>query len=195
MDRQPASRLQRLQEIAQDLGAVLEDDATPLSPLSSGQVPTFRVPDDERKADAILAELRIEASQNSSHSKGLKRAFSKAKSPTTYKYEELYLALTRVVKENGLAGVTEVLLDRFKQAEGDINLARRASTGVIKKIRNVDHQEERGRLLQMATESRRPDLVQLLAPFADQESLDDSLRVALEIKQLVIMEILLDYGK
>jgi hypothetical protein len=188
-------RLQRLREIAQEEGAVLHDDPSTLDPPN--QRPTFRTLDDDRKADAILGQLRIEEVQNRPPQSGFKRAFSssnkKAESPYTDK--ELHAALTRVIDENGLAGVADVLLHRINAVGGDPNFSRRASTGLVKKIRNVDTQGTRGRLLQTSTELSRLDLVQLLAPYADLPSLDESLHLALQNKNIGIIETLVRYGK
>lgn len=194
MDHQLAiKRSQRLQKIASDLGVVLDADLTPLSPPP--RPPSFLQQDDERKADAILGQLKIEEAAGKSQAKSLKRfSVQKASKPSNYTYDELYAALSRVIEENGVAGVLEVLLRRFQNVQGNINLARRASTGVIKRIRNADNPEERGRLLQNATQNRRLEFVQLLAPLADQASLDDSLRTALENRNLNIIQTLLQYG-
>jgi hypothetical protein len=200
MDPVPApQRLQRLQQIAEEeeVGVAKEfrtlsqEDSTPLSPPR--HLPSFRIPDDERRADAILGNLRIEA-QAQPQSKGLKRAFTTNKRQSPYTYEELHAALTKVIDQNDLAGVAEVLLNRFKSLGGDPNLARKASTGVIKKLTNAQTGEQRGRLLQTAAEQCRPDFVQLLAPWADAASLDESLFIALERKHLEIVEVLLQYG-
>jgi hypothetical protein len=195
MDHQlAAKRSQRLKKIASDLGIVLDADLISLSPPS--KPPSFLTHDDDRKADAILGQLKIEEVAGKSQSKGLKRfSIQKAPKSSTYIYDELYAALSRVIEENGVAGVLEVLLRRFQNVQGNINLARRASTGVIKRIRNADSAEERGRLIQTAAENRRVEFVQLLAPYADQASLDDSLCIALENRDLAIIETLLQYGK
>jgi hypothetical protein len=188
-------RKQRLRAIAYELGVPVQVDLSPLSPQR--RVTTFCVPDDERKADAIIGKLRIDEAASQPHAKGLKRAFSsnrKSQAPASYK--ELYGALTNVVVENGLAGVVEVLLNRFRALDGDINLYRRASTSVFKKIAtNSDNQEQRGQLLQIATDNGRLDFVQLLSQFADQTSLDESLHLALGRRDLGIVETLLSYGK
>lgn len=193
MDMRPASRrLQRLQEIASDIQALADDDLSPLS--KPRQVPSFRVPDDERKADAYLGQMRIEDASHS-QSKGLKRAFTTNKKQAPYSYQELYSALFKVIDENGLVGVAEVLLNRFRGLGGDPNIARKAKTGVLKKVTNADTGNERGRLLQRATEQCRLDFVQILSPYADRASLDESLFIALERNQSAILEVLLQYGK
>ena len=191
---QPASqRSQRLQEIAQDLRIVSLENLAPLS--SPGRPPSFRIPDDERKADAYLGQLRIEEAQNQPQPKGLKRAFTTNKRQGPYNYQEIYAALARVIEDNGQVGVAEVLLNRLRGVGGDPNLARRASTSVLKKITNGETQGQRGRLLQSATEKCRHDLVQILAPHIDSASLDESLLIALERKHPGIVESLLQHGK
>jgi len=194
MDQQRAlKRSQRLRTIAQELGVELNPDLTPLPPPS--HPPSFSIPDDERKADAILGQLKIEDSASKTPSKGLKRAFTKAAKPSKYTYSELYSALCRVVQDDGLVGVIEVLLNRFRGLEGDINVSRRASMGVITRMRNADLPEERGRLLQIATERGRMDVVRILAGYADQVALNESLGIVLQRRDLGIVEILLRHGK
>jgi len=201
MDPLPVSRrLQRLHEIAdeeevgvaKEFKALLQEDSTLLSPTR--RTPSFCGPDDERKADAVLGQLRIELAQAQPQARGLKRAFTTSKRQSLYDYEELHAALTRVIDENGYPGVAEVLLSRFKALDGDTNLARRASTGVIKKLTNAQSSEQRGRLLQTAAEQCRLDFVQLLTPHADTTSLDESLSIALERRHVEIVETLLRYG-
>jgi hypothetical protein len=191
---QPASqRSRRLHEIAQDLQVVSHDNLAPLSP--PGRAPSFRIQDDERKADAYLGQLRIEETQNQPQPKGLKRAFTTGKRQGQYTYQEIYAALARVIDDNGQVGVAEVLLNRLRGIGGDPNLARRASTSVLKKIINGETPGQRGRLLQRATEKCRQDFVQILAPYIDSESLDESLVLALDRKHPGIVETLLQHGK
>ncbi|KAL2064498.1 hypothetical protein VTL71DRAFT_4992 [Oculimacula yallundae] len=189
LDSQPALRLK---EIAKEAGAVLESDSDS-SILTPQKIPSFRVPDDERKADAILGQLKIEENAGKPQSKGLRR-FSTRSTKSIYTYDELYSALSRVVSENGLAGVVEVLLGRFSAVEGNINLARRASVGMIQRFRNTDSAEQRGQLIHAATEISRVDLVQLFAPLADQSSLDQALHIAIGKRDLQSIETLLTYG-
>lgn len=197
MDQRAAvRRAQRLHAISQELRIVLDADLTTQFPPQ--KPPTFCVPDDERKADAVLGQLKIEESAGKGQTRGLKRfssTFQKQTKPTTYTYDEIYAALSRVVEENGVVGVVEVLLKRFKNVQGDISLARRASSGMIKRITNTDSQDERGQLLQSATRSSCLGFVQLLSPLADQIALDESLQVALEKRDLQIIQTLLQYGE
>lgn len=194
MDRAAApQRLRRLQSIAHKAGAVLNTDPTPLSPPR--QLAIFCVPDDERKADAILGQLKLEDSHGQSQSNRLARTFTKSSKASAFSYNELYAALSRIVSENGSAGTFEVLLRRFRAIEGNINVPRKRNTGVISKLRSSDNQQP-GRLLQGATQLHRNDLVQLLTPLSpSQDSLDDSLLIALQARDLVVAETLLQYGE
>ena len=193
MSRLPAAQQLRLLRIAQRVDAVLDIDLSQLSPPR--QSPSFCVAEDERKADAILGELKLEDSQGQSQHSRLARTFTKASKASAYSYNELYAALSRVISENGLAGVFEVLLGRFRAIEGNINSPKKRITGVISKIRNSDNRQP-GRLLQEAAQLHRNDLVQLLGPFSpSQESLDESLLIALQAKDLAVIESLLQYGR
>ena len=194
MDRTHSSlRVRRLREIAERYGAVLD---TPEAPLyRPSQVPSYMVADDERKANAILGQLKIEATEAHPQHRGLKRAFAKSSKPVPPTYTELYAALMRVVEDNGFPGVLEALLRKFRTLDGDISIARRASVGMISRVRSSSAPDERGRLIQRATEFQRPDFVQLLAPHANQGSLDESLGIALQTRNIGIVSILLQYGQ
>lgn len=194
MDRlPPAQRSQRLKRIAQKINTAVVIDSSPLYPPRNP--PTFCVPDDERKADAILGQLKLEESQGQPQPGRLTRTFTKSSKASTYSYNELYAALSRVLDENGMAGTFEALLRRFRAIEGNINVPKKR-TGVISKIRSSDNQQQPGRLLQSATRIRRNDLVQLLAPLSpSQDSLDESLLIALQTRDLAVVESLLQYGQ
>ncbi|TVY80563.1 Serine/threonine-protein phosphatase 6 regulatory ankyrin repeat subunit B [Lachnellula suecica] len=185
-------RSQRIQQIAQEHNAIPSVDLTVLSPPD--RPPTLSVPDDDRKADAILGQMKIEESQNNTSRKSLMKNFAKSKKSSQYTYGDLYGALKRVVDENGLPGVLEVLLRRFLAVEGNINVAKRPSTSILHRRESQAYKLERGFLIQQATKQRRVPFVQLLAPHADQESLDQSLQFALQFKDQAIIELLLQYG-
>ena len=177
-------RSQRLQELANQLGAIPTTNTAPLTALVNP--PTFSGPDDDRKAKAILGQLEIESSQNPS----LKRLY-KPEKYSVYSYAHLYDGLAKVIEENGLPGVLEALLKRFKEEGGDISLARQ---GKSRKLHS-NIPRERGYLLQKATTKRSEPYVQLLVPHGNQVSLDESLRITLGFKDMAIIKLLLQYGK
>ncbi|TVY34018.1 Ankyrin [Lachnellula subtilissima] len=176
-------RSQRLQELANQLGAILTTNTAPLT--APANPPTFSDPDDDRKAKAILGQLEIKSSQNPS----LKKLY-KPEKYSVYSYAHLYDGLAKFVEENGLPGVLEVLLKRFKEEGGDISLARQ---GKSRKLHS-NIPRERGYLLQKATTKRSETFVQLLVPHGIQVSLDESLRIALGFKDMAIIKLLLQYG-
>jgi hypothetical protein len=187
--------MERLDQIARELGLVVELAASPHL-LPPGQIPSFMVPDDERKADAVLGQLKIEAGKP--ESRRLRRLTTIPSK--THTYDELHAALSRVVSENGLAGVVEVLIKRFGIVpEGNsikVRLRRRASIiGIMPRVGSTDNRKQRDQLIHAAVELGREDFVQLFAPWADQSSLDRALGTALEKKQVPIVECLLRYGK
>ncbi|TVY47022.1 Serine/threonine-protein phosphatase 6 regulatory ankyrin repeat subunit B [Lachnellula occidentalis] len=175
-------RSQRLQELANQLGAIPTTDTTLLT--APDHPPAFSGPDDDRKAKAILGQLDIEASHNPT----LKKLY-KADKYTVYSYAHLYDGLVQVVEEDGLPGVLEALLKRFKEEGGDISLARKGKTRKL----HSDIPRERGYLLQKATTKRSVPFVQLLVPHGNQASLDESLRIALGFKDMAIIKLLLQY--
>lgn len=192
MENRPApQRLERLKELAKEVRCPdLNDDSTTLSP--GQQIPTYRTPNDEQQADALLAQMRHEETQSQPQQKGFTRAFSNSKKPQSpFTYKEVHAALTRVVDTNASAGVVEVLLARLRGLGHDPNLARKASTNILKRIKNVDAQDQRGRLLQTAAELGRLDFMHLLIQHADQEALDQSLSISLTKRNLPITELLL----
>ncbi|KAI9047910.1 hypothetical protein LZ554_007712 [Drepanopeziza brunnea f. sp. 'monogermtubi'] len=186
--------MERLDQIARELGVVIELAASPHL-LPPRQVPSFMVPDDERKADAVLGQLKIEAGKP--QSKRLRRLTTIPSK--THTYDELHAALSRVVSENGLPGVVEVLIKRFGVVpEGNSikdRLRRRASNiGIVPRIGSTDNRKQRDELFHAAVEVGREEFVQLFAPWADQSSLDRALGTALEKRQVPIVECLLRYG-
>lgn len=195
MNRQSApTRAQRLPEIAHQVGAVLENfDGSTLG-RPARPPPSYWIPDDERKADAIIAQLRIDENAGKS-SRRTSLGFGKTQRQAPATYTELYRAMVWVVQDNGLPGVLEVLLNRFKAIEGNVNLARKNSTSLAKRVRGREEQEERGRILDLAAERCRLDFIHLLAPLADQQSLDDALAIVLPKRALDIVKVLVGYGR
>ncbi|TVY88566.1 Ankyrin [Lachnellula willkommii] len=175
-------RSQRLQELASQIGVSPTTGTTLTAP---DRPPSFSDPDNDRKAKAILGELEIQSSQNPT----LKKLY-KPEKHSPYSYAHLYDGLAKVVEDNGLPGVLEALLKKFKEEGGDISLMRK---GKIRKLHS-NIPGERGNLLQEATTKRSVPFVQLLVPHGNQVSLDESLRIALGFKDMEIIKLLLQYG-
>ncbi|CAG8954744.1 hypothetical protein HYFRA_00004669 [Hymenoscyphus fraxineus] len=185
----PAERASRLTQIATSYNAILHGPNAPFTRPSQPPTPSVST-EDERIADAVLAQLRHEVDQIQGSTRGFKKVFSKpSKSAPTYK--DIYAALLRVIEEGGPTGSVVVLLRRFAAIEGDINVAKRASSGIVG-IRSSPVQ--RGNIIQTAVRTKQNQFVQLLAPLADQESLDEGLGIALCAKDLENTTTLLQYG-
>lgn len=175
-------RSQRLQEISRQFGSPPKTEAIPLSKPS--RPPTFSGPEDERRALAILQGLEINAGS------ALKKIY-KTDKKTVWSYAVLYDGLLQVVEENGIPGVLEVLLKRFLEMGGNINLARKKVSHTIRSSIPA----ESGRLLQEAVESSNEAFVQLLVPHAQQSSINESLGIAFRQNDMGIIKLLLQYGK
>ena len=107
-----------------------------------------------------------------------------------FSFKETSQALSAAVAENAHPILVEALLS----TGGDVNIARRASDSMWKKIRNVDQADQRNGVLEVATRNRNFSLVRLLAAQADQVALDASLLIALDTAEVDIVRVLLEYG-
>jgi hypothetical protein len=69
---------------------------------------------------------------------------------------------------------------------------------LVKRIKKVDQNDERSKVLTTATERGMFDIARLLIPYADQTSLDGALGIVLhsppQARDLSILEIVLGYG-
>ena len=174
------------------MGVLLDFSIAPLSPNKNPQ--SFQSSSDTQNAEEYLAFLRRKATEEKPPSKGLKRMATKSSKAAIYTHDEVYTALSTIIEENGSAGILEVLLKRFASLNGDINVARKAKTGVFRKLAKADSAYERGNLLHSATEAKRNDFVQLLVPLADPPSRNECLQIALSSRDIPVIETLLRYG-
>jgi ankyrin repeat protein len=186
-------RDQRLAEFARELH--LNPDRRPVRQQIPGRPVRFRDAGDEQAAQQLLQASKHTKIESVSFVK--RKLMSKAKR-TTFSHSEILAELVLAVKANIRPGLVEVLGDLVKEQNGDINFSRMKSQSLNKKIRGKNQTEERSKLLEMATANRNIDMVQVLAPFSDQTSLDESLHIALNVlpdpRSIIIPEILLAYG-
>ncbi|CAG8974912.1 hypothetical protein HYALB_00006697 [Hymenoscyphus albidus] len=125
----PAERASRLAQIATSYNAILHGPNALFTRPSQPPTPSVSA-EDETIADAVLRQLKHEVDQIQGSTRGLKKVFSKpSKLAPTYK--DLYAALLRAIEEGGPTGTVVVLLRRFTAIEGDINVAKRASSGIV----------------------------------------------------------------
>ncbi|KAH8847759.1 hypothetical protein MCOR27_001881 [Pyricularia oryzae] len=98
--------------------------------------------------------------------------------------------MARIVDENGSVDLVNALI----RMGADVNVTRRSSTSLWKKVARRHQTPERSDLLQVATVRCRPELVEVLAAQADQANLDNALRYAILRRDLHVLQVLLDAG-
>jgi ankyrin repeat protein len=151
-------------------------------------------PAEAQEMENILLAIRSRAVANV---KGLKKTFSSSakREQAPYTVKELYEALQQAVTINADAGVIFILCHRLvSDHRYDLNYSRRATTSLVKRMKNSDSQDQRGNLLQIVAQSQRPDLVHILGFYADQISLDETLPIALSNHNKDVTSLLLGFG-
>lgn len=104
--------------------------------------------------------------------------------------KEVSRAFSATVQQGGPLGVVEALLEMG----ADVDVSRRASTSLMKKLSNKDQQDQKSWALQIATRNHGIELVDLLASRAGQGTLDESLVIAVAANQTEKVRVLLEYG-
>ncbi|KAH8595954.1 hypothetical protein B0O99DRAFT_594245 [Bisporella sp. PMI_857] len=157
---------------------------------------SFKVQGDEEAADTALQTIHS-ARLETAPRKGLTRLLTTKRKPSQYKSREISAALSNVVESNASTGTVEVLLQRLLAANGNPNLSEK-STSTWKRWKGIDQDEKRMDVLSAATKLGSYNTVRLLAPHADQLSLDQALAEALRTTsnrlQLDVVELLLAHG-
>ncbi|KAF2799768.1 hypothetical protein K505DRAFT_370800 [Melanomma pulvis-pyrius CBS 109.77] len=160
-----------------------------LTPLLSSTCPTYMTDADRERANALLIERRTVDPEYKAP-KAVSKFFKKKAEIEAFSQKEVNRALAAVVTEGGSPGLADALLE----FGGDVNVARKASKSTWKKITRSDQQDRRSDLLPKAVQGGNVDIVRLLASRADHLSLDEALSESLDIGQLDVTRILLEYG-
>jgi hypothetical protein len=154
---------------------------------------TFKTIQDEETAQEMLRaskDAKIEALWR------IRRLLITKKSRSTFSDKEIHTELFTAVKVGTSPGLVEVLRDLLIEAGGDLNFTQRERKVIWKCLGR--QQAVRSKYLSTAAADTKVDLVQILAPFSDQISLDDSLDIALQAqtygRELLIPEYVLAYG-
>jgi hypothetical protein len=158
-----------------------------------GRQPTFKTTQDEETAQEMLRTAKI-AKINELWR--IRQLMISQKSRNTFSDKEIHTELSTAVKVGTSPGVVEVLRDLLISAGGDLDYSqreRKLSWKCIGRKKAV-----RSNYLCNAATDSNVDLVQLLAPYSDQISLDDSLDRALQAqtygRELLIPEFVLAHG-
>ncbi|KAK0727667.1 hypothetical protein B0T26DRAFT_822245 [Lasiosphaeria miniovina] len=113
-----------------------------------------------------------------------------SKSDDSFTYQEVNQVLNQAVDRDESLGLFKALL----ALGADVNFSQRSTSGVWSKIIGRHHDGHRSDVLLKATSKCRPDIVNLLAGRADQESLDSVLHTAIVRGDLAVLKTLLDHG-
>lgn len=178
------NRHTRLLELADGLSVPLNISNPPLSATFNH---TYVTDADLERAKALLIERRSTDPEYKAP-KGVSKWFKKTE--IEFSPREVNRAFADVVVRGGALGLVAAL----RELGGDVNVARKASKSILKKITQNDQQDCRSDVLRTAVQSRNLEIVRLLAPSADQMSRDESLLQAIELGHLGIVRVLLEHG-
>ncbi|KAL1900029.1 hypothetical protein Cpir12675_001135 [Ceratocystis pirilliformis] len=156
--------------------------------------PSFRTPDDEVKAEALLRRRQLETPIGIKKSSSLKRAFTNRKKG--WQPIELLDALDVHVCDGGSPGVAEVLLGRLAQLGASINEqpTERRSSFIGRRRSEGFGYAERTRVVENAVKSRNVDMLRALLPYADSVALDSAIVTATLLCEEPMVEILISKG-
>lgn len=195
-------RVWRLQQLAQEYNIEDRDEKTPLSrPLTTPSLLTTNPndPDAEKKADDLLRRRRLAKTQDQNGNSGggtlKKRPFTLTRKES-FASKEIFDTLDAHVANAGTPVVAEALLYKLRVAGGDLNRANtKSKTPFHLRRKSLDDLgREQSRILQKAVENGQEDMVAVLVPHADPETLDAALPLAIRTGNLKVTETLLRYG-
>lgn len=144
---------------------------------------------------AVAEELLKSQRIAASQRQQSKGGLSRAFTPkkTAWEYKEVYDALVSHVTDLGSAGVAEALITKLNLLGGNLNLVQKSRTSLLSRKKSLDL-SERSKILQIAVENKQLEMVEVLLPYADTLSLDTSLPVAMRNGNDAITELLIRYG-
>jgi ankyrin repeat protein len=183
------SRQARLHEFEQEWDVTISPLPPPLT--RPRHVQAAYTDHDVLQAEELLKQQRMEDSQNGHSKSGLSRAFTTKKK--AWEHREIYTALVSHVGSRGSPGVAEALISKLNLAGGNLNLAQKSRPSLLTRRKSLDL-AERSQVLQRAVENRHGEMVRVLLPFADAQSLDTALPIAFRNRDVEIVESLVKYG-
>lgn len=194
-----------LSRMAQEYGIEIPPESTP--PLSRPfttpppLTPQFKNTSDEVMADELLKRRRNTVTQGQNGNAGKVGGIMKKRSLTlsrkdSFASKEIFDALDAHVENHGSPGVAEALIYKLRVAGGDLNSpATKSKIPFNLKRRSISvPSQSQSRILKTAVENGQEDMVAVLAPYADPNTIDAALLVAVEKGNLGITEILLAHG-
>ncbi|KAJ3565594.1 hypothetical protein NPX13_g7447 [Xylaria arbuscula] len=156
------------------------------------EYPTSYRTDNDITSAEELLKSQRVAASQRQQSKG---GLSRAFTPkkSAWEYKEVYDALVSHVKGQGSPGVAEVLIAKLSLLGGNLNLVQKSRTSLLSRKKSLDL-SERSKILQIAVENKQLEMVEVLLPYADALSLDTSLPAAMRNGNDAITELLIRYG-
>ncbi|KAL1862988.1 hypothetical protein VTK73DRAFT_6504 [Phialemonium thermophilum] len=195
MDSTREGRSRRLTDLAAEWGvATLPPPPVPAQPLRRPSLPIHVSQKDDQVAESLLQRQREESGSGKDSHGGIRRVFNTSKKKG-WEPLEISKALDAHVATSGDAGVAEALVAKLVAAGGDPNIkASKTRTSLILSRKKSLETLERSRVLQKAVETGNAGLVGVLARFSDSPALDHALPTAVRSGELVVVELLLQYG-
>lgn len=137
-----------------------------------------------------------ELSQNRQRS-SLSKAFSfnNLRRGKNWDPREILEVLTSWIAKAGTPGVAEALI--LKLAAGGVDFSgsqTKQKSGILSRRRSVDTFVDRSKYLKLAVEGNQYDMLQILLPHADPNSIDQALATAIRTGNVRVAELLLRYG-
>lgn len=168
---------QRLEQLAKDAGVCVSEESRPS--LSRDYV-SFIKDGDKEFAENLLRKNRQDAFLSKSH------VFRRQPSKSGFKHDEIYAAMESIVRNHGIPGVVECLLEKSNGAKLD-------KRSFFKNRGNLTV-EKINPLLTLAAETRQPNMVHLLSQHSDQSGLDTALGITISKCDRDSTKILLQNG-
>lgn len=183
---QPASGNTRLEALAQKFQIPLYPGLPKIA--SRDKAPSYLKADSVASAGKLLDSRRTSDPDYKAPSGFSKLTKSKSKI-AEFSYKEVNRALNAVVGENGPLDLVEALLEMG----GDVDVARRASSNMWKKVTSKNQEEQKSEVLQNAVRGGSTELVQLLAARAGPYTLAESLELATKQDDVSKVRALLEF--
>lgn len=184
----PGRRLECVVELAQAVGVLPAD--VPILELVRPSEPVLTA-EEESKVQLALTQTRNAQYESKKNLKFMRH--NPSKSPFNAKdisRKEATSTLQEFFEAGCSAGEALMLINMG----ADVNISRQKSSNILKKLRGRDQEDIRSNLFISAVESGNASLVNVLAGKADQNNLDQGLKVALDDRNLEILEILMVTG-
>ncbi|KAI1997241.1 hypothetical protein LOZ53_000787 [Ophidiomyces ophidiicola] len=170
----PASSHARLSQLAAEAGVPV--DSQP--PLHKKELAFFIVESDKRESENLMKRIRQQIFSSKSHT------FRRSPSRRGFVNHELHAAIETLIQDDGPIGVLACLLDKVREAKAKRKLFKLFE----------DKELDLSNFLRFATEKRRLDMMDLLAPHVDLSALNTSLQSAATMLDIDCVTILLRHG-